>query len=429
MLNRSNLGAALALLCALCTASQAHAAGFAIFEQGARGMGFAGAYTAQTQDPSAIFHNAAGIAFLKGKQIYFGSSFIAPKSDFTGDNPYPGAGVTETGDAGVLPVPSVYYAQPFSEKLSFGLGVHTPYGLKTQWKDRETYSGRFVSQLAELKSFSINPTLAYKVRDRFAIGAGLDIRLSTVTLERAVPAIDPFTLQVVDAAKVRLESDTGTGIGFNVGVLGKPSENVSVGLAYRHKVKVDYTGNATFTLKPTGNAQLDGAIASVVPAGAVPITTSIEFPGIASGGVAYTWGEWTFEGDVDWYQWSKFKQIDLAFQGRSDLDETITEDYKNSWQFRLGAERILNDVWAVRGGYFFDQTPAPLESVGPILPDASRNGIALGASWKHGRWRVDAANWILLFNKRSTEGQNRDRYEGTYDSWAEIFALSIGYSF
>ena len=53
------------------------AAGFTIFEQGARGMGFAGAFTAQS-DPSAIFHNAAGIAFLTGRQAYAGGTIIAP---------------------------------------------------------------------------------------------------------------------------------------------------------------------------------------------------------------------------------------------------------------------------------------------------------------------------------------------------------------
>ena len=55
--NPRSVAAALSVLLALPGA--AHAAGFAIFEQGARGMGFAGAYAAQASDPSAIFHNAA----------------------------------------------------------------------------------------------------------------------------------------------------------------------------------------------------------------------------------------------------------------------------------------------------------------------------------------------------------------------------------
>ena len=83
----------------------AHAAGFAIFEQGARGMGFAGAFTAQANDPSAIFHNAAGIAFLKGKQFYLGGTLIHPSSTFTGADPFPGASVTEKGDTGLVVPP------------------------------------------------------------------------------------------------------------------------------------------------------------------------------------------------------------------------------------------------------------------------------------------------------------------------------------
>src|SRR5215468_7489467 len=89
-------------LALLLPASRAFAAGFSIFEQGARGMGFAGAFTAQANDPSAIFHNPAGIAFLKGKQIYLGATLIHPSSDFTGADPFPGASVTEKGDVGLL---------------------------------------------------------------------------------------------------------------------------------------------------------------------------------------------------------------------------------------------------------------------------------------------------------------------------------------
>jgi len=69
---RHSSGRSAPLVAGLCAAAfigfappAASAAGFAIFEQGARGMGFAGAFTAQS-DPSAIFHNAAGIAFLTG---------------------------------------------------------------------------------------------------------------------------------------------------------------------------------------------------------------------------------------------------------------------------------------------------------------------------------------------------------------------------
>src|SRR3954468_19179396 len=105
--------AAVAAALALAPAS-ARAAGFAIFEQGARGMGFAGAFTAQANDPSAIFHNAAGIAFLKGKQFAFGGTPTHPSATCTGAHPFPGPSVTEKGDTSLLAPPAVYYTQPFS---------------------------------------------------------------------------------------------------------------------------------------------------------------------------------------------------------------------------------------------------------------------------------------------------------------------------
>ena len=191
---------------ALAAAAPVHAAGFAIFEQGAKAMGFAGAFTAQADDPSAIFHNVAGIAFLRGSQLSLGGTLIHPTTTFTGSDPFPGSTVTEKGDVGILPPPHGYFTHQFTERMVLGVGVNVPFGLKTQWASPETYSGRFISQKAELRGYSINPSVAYRVKDRLSVGGGLDIRLSKVTLERRVPVINPFTFRAVDAADVSLTS-------------------------------------------------------------------------------------------------------------------------------------------------------------------------------------------------------------------------------
>ena len=422
------LAAAVATL-SLLGPAPAHAAGFAIFEQGARAMGFAGAYTAQSNDPSAIFHNAAGIAFLKGKQLYLGGTLIRPSSTFTGDDPFPGAAITEKGNTGLLVPPAAYYTQQFSERVVFGLGLHTPFGLTTDWANPETFSGRFLSQRAELRGFSVNPTVGYKLADRFALGLGLDVRVSSVSLQRRAPVINPFTQQVADAASIDLQSNTDVGFGFNAGLLAKVSDSLSAGIHYRHKVSAGYDGVATFTQLPTGNAQLDTSLAARLPQGNQPVTTAIDFPAFASGGVAYTSGDWTFEADANWYQWSTFRRLSLLFTERPDLNQDIVENYKNSWQYRMGLERRIGETYAVRGGYFFDQSPAPAESVSPLLPDSDRNGFALGGTWKSGRFHADAAMWYVLSPARSTEGVNRDQFNGTYKSSAFTLGIFLGYSF
>ncbi len=406
----------------------AGASGFAIYEQGAHGMGFAGAFTAQS-DPSSIFHNPAGIGFLKGRQLYFGATAITPHSDFIGDAPFPGP-VSETGDAGVIVPPAADYTHQLSENLVFGVGLHVPYGLRTRWANRDTtFTGRFLSKEAEVRSVSINPVVAYKLADRLAVGAGLDVRLSKVKLQRNAPAINPFTQQVVDAASVALESGYETAYGFNVGVLAKPTPNLSLGAAYRHKVATDFKGDATFTLLPTGSAQLDAAIAGRLPSGVVPVSTRIEFPSIFSVGVAYDWETWTVAADVDFQQWSSFGTLPIDFEGRPDLSTTVEEGYQNSRIYRFGLEKRLSQRFAVRGGYYFDETPSPAESMSPLLPDADRHGLSAGFTWRSGRWRVDVADWFLIFKQRSTEGRQRDGYNGTWDSHANLFSVSLGWEF
>jgi long-chain fatty acid transport protein len=413
----------------LATPTTAGAAGFALFEQGARGMGFAGAFTAQANDPSAIFHNAAGVAFLKGRQLYLGGVFVSPSTSFVGDDPYPGAGRSEEMDTGIVPFPSVYYTQALSDRLGVGVGVHVPYGLKTEWANPDSFSGRFISTKAELKGFALNPTVAWKVRDRLALGAGVDIRFSSVELRRNVPAFDPFSLGLVDVADVVLKSDTATDFGWNLGVLAKPNESLSIGISYRHSVKQDYAGDATFTLRPTGNPQFDGLVALSLPAGAVPATTELEMPSILSLGAAYAWNDWTFEGDVNFYGWSSFDELPIEIENRPELSSIVVEDYANSFQVRVGVDRRLNDTWSVRGGYFFDESPSPTESVSVLLPDSDRHGFCLGGTWRRGALHVDAGSWLILSNARSTEGVNRDRFDGTYDSSAFTLGISLGYSF
>jgi long-chain fatty acid transport protein len=407
-----------------------HASAFALFEQGARAMGFAGAYTAQANDPSAIFHNVAGIAFLKGTQVYFGGTGVKAFATFTGDSPFPGAGVSETGDAGFLVPPHAYLTHQLTEAMVLGVGVDVPFGLRTGWQNADTtYSGRFISKKAQLNGVSVNPSVAFKLADRLAVGGGVDIRFSSVELDRNVAGFQPFTLKAVDIASVQLKTDTKTGVGFNVGFLAKPSDGLSIGASYRHSVTINYAGTGTFTQISTGDPTVDAIVAHQLPIGAAPVTTSIDFPSEVSGGVAYTWNDWTVEGDVNWYKWSSFQSLPITFTSRPDLSSVIPEGYSDTFQFRGGIERRLDETWTVRGGYYRDNNPSPDSSVSPILPDADRNGIAVGATYKRGRLHIDAANLFVFFKDRSTNGVNRDQYNGTYKSHAELFSISIGYSF
>ena len=206
-------------------------------------------------------------------------------------------------------------------------------------------------------------------------------------------------------------------------------QNLSVGAQYRSGVTHDYRGEAEFSLLPTGSPELDAAVADIIPAGTLPVRSSIHFPAVINVGAAYEWGDWTFAGDVGFWQWTQFQQIALDFEGRDDLREVVVQDYADSAQVRVGAERRLGTTWAVRAGYLYDDSPAPAASLSPLLFDADRHGFTLGGSWQQAGWRIDAAGGFMPSPARTTGGTSRDGYEGTYKTRALSAGLSLGYAF
>jgi long-chain fatty acid transport protein len=423
-MKRAGLAAAVLMVA---SAREGGAAGFALYDQSARGVGMGGAFTAQASDPSALFYNVAGIGFQEERRLSIGTNLFTLSTDFAGADPYPGIGREESLDIAV-PVPVGFYVHPVGGGVTLGLGVFAPFGLKTQWDDPD-FSGRFVSRLAKLDAIAINPSVGYRVSERLAIGGGLDVRVTAVQLERHVPFPHPVTGAILDVATARLESDRAVDLGFNLGILVRATSALSLGAAYRHRVTADLTGEADFTPRPTGSAPIDAVVRGVLPAQPVPLQTAIAFPGIASVGAAYQAGGWTVEADVNWYQWSTFERIVLDFEGRDDLDQTIREEYENSLQYRVGAERALGPSWAIRGGYYYDESPAPAASVSPLLPDPNRHGLAIGGSWTSRRLRLDGALGYVIGRDRSTEGLNRDGFDGTYRSTGFTVSAFLGYAF
>ena len=109
----------------------AQAAGFALIEQSASGMGnaYAGG-GAVAEDASTIFFNPAGMTYIQGTQIVGATHLIKPSADFNGTIS-PAATGGDGGDAGDLAlVPNFYYKRDLTDTVKFGLGVNSPFGLK-----------------------------------------------------------------------------------------------------------------------------------------------------------------------------------------------------------------------------------------------------------------------------------------------------------
>jgi len=407
------------------------AAGFGIFEQGAKANGMAGAFTAQADDPSALFFNAGGLGFVTKQEFSLGFTWIrSSKAEFRGANPYPGVGYRADQKTLSEFPPHFYWVRPINNVWKFGFGIETPFGLTTEWNDN--FAGRFISTKAALRVFDLNPTLGWQVTPSFGIGVGAIVRYSDLELNQHVGAINPFTLGVADVGKINLKGDFSEGYGWNIGILHKYNNSFSWGLSYRSRVTVDYEGNGRLTQIPTGTP-FDQVVAGVLPYGVkLPVKTSIDYPDMASLGLAMALNPtMLLEVDVNWTGWSRFKDLNVDFTGGSGNslpDATIHERWKDVYNYRAGFRWTTSPSGQWRFGYVYDQTPQPEQSVNPLLPDADRNGFTIGYGFT-GAMKVDLSLMYLDFKERSRSVSFADDtsgpFYGKYKTRAWLFGATV----
>jgi long-chain fatty acid transport protein len=367
--------------------TQGYGASFRILDQGAAAAGQSNAFTAQADDPSAIYYNPAGMVQLRGVQAYFGTTLLGGSTSYK--NP---AGQSARGDFNgsiAYPPPSNIYitanlkdigvATPILSNMAVGIGLNFPFGTLYRWPSNGPFATATTG--AALQLLNIKPTLAYKISDRLALGVGLDIytfssligegqyeqRLLSSGGSGLPPAGTPLEINGKDTA-----------LGFNVSAMytplvnadGKPLANI--GVIYRSQA----------ALHLGGEFRAGGALVS-------DASTTLVLPQVLTGGIAL-WPvrdrnrEWKLEMDMDYTGWKSIRNLDLHL---SPTLGTIPfpQNYRSGYTIMIGTEHkwLHPDVlpnWeiALRGGYWHSQSPTPDSSFNPSVPDADNHSISVG---------------------------------------------------
>ena len=374
-------------------ATSLFAGGYQINEHGARAVGMGGAFVARASDPSAIFFNAAGLAYQKGINFAVGTTLIFPSTEFTGG--FTGTTPTTTSMVSQTFYPvNLYGTYAINEKFVVGLGVFSPYGLGSEWP--ATWNGRLLTVKTDIQTFYITPSVGYLVNDKLAVGLGLSYVIAKAKLNNSNFALD----------------GSGNSFTFNVGAIYKAMPNLSVGASYRHVANVDFEGDVTWPAVPSRNGT---GKATLPMAGTLQV------------GAAYVINpKLTVEADLQYTLWSDYKSLDLTLPVLGVVSSP--KNWINVPMLRLGGEYALNEKITLRAGYVRDQNPQPDWAVEPMLPDANRNDISLGGGYKiNQKLTVDLAYMIVLFEDRTTT-VNINHFNGTYKSSANLVSLSFGYS-
>ncbi len=389
---RATLAGAIALAC---LSPQVNAAGFAIIEHSAQGMG--NAYSggaANAEDLSTLWFNPAGAVKFEGLQSQAALHLIIPEFDGRGSGALEAGGVafptgSEPSDGGVVAfVPATYVSYQVNEKLWAGLAINAPFGLSTNYDD--DWAGRYQAIDSEILSFNIGPSLAFKVSDSLSIGVGVVLMYFDAKLPNAIDtngaaasglsaraqaaaaAGDLVTAQALgaeaqgvlagrpfDDSRAKNEAD-GWGYGFNVGLLFEPvntaDREIRIGVHYRSEIEQDLEGKASFRLNPV-----------LTPGGAVPvnlarddISVNVDLPQKVSASYYHRVRKVAFMGDVTWTGWSSLPELKIEYDGVGPFGtgEAVEEvDFEDSFRLSAGVAYYYNDRWTWRAGAAWDQSP------------------------------------------------------------------------
>lgn len=385
--------------------SLGHASGFALIEQSASGLGnaYAGA-AASAEDASTLFFNPAGMTLLPGKQLVVAGHLIKPSAKFSG-TVSPPIGGGQGGDAGSLAlVPNAYFAYSLTQDVHLGIGINSPFGLKTEYDS--SWVGRVQAIKSDMKTININPSIAYRVSDTLSLGAGFSFQHVEAELTSFAGALG--------TAKIKAKDD---GWGFNLGALWQPGQGTRLGLAYRSQIDYGLHGSAAFSANPALNGSINADLS-------MPDSASLSlFHKLTS--------QWDILADVTWTGWNVFNK--LLIDMPPPLPDSLTvENWKDSWRYSLGASYHMNDLLMLRGGVAFDQTPVPdATHRTPRIPDGDRTWLAFGGQYRLSRQGALDFGYAHLFVKdpsiNSTAGGTT--LTGKYSNHIDILSAQYTHTF
>ncbi|MGB9907054.1 MAG: OmpP1/FadL family transporter [Candidatus Saccharicenans sp.] len=408
----------------LVLSSLAFSSGFLIYEHGTAAMALAGAFVSLANDPSAIFYNPAGIAWLPGTRVSAGGTLIFPAGSLLLPNwPDPTFHKVYQLDQTFFP-PHFYLTHRFGSRLALGVGVFAPYGLGTAWP--VNYPLKYICTETSMQTLFVNPTLAVRLNDNLSVGFGVSYvhSILKLSLVRHIEIPEVWTGDV----PASLKKASGEAVAFNAGLLYKKGR-FSAGFNWRSNFTVDYSGD--FVLDKT---RVPAPISPYIP-GAGTVTTSFKHPHIFDLGFSYqvspkflvaVAGQY-----ITWKVYDSY-EINIDFVGGLSEQEVVEENFKNSILLRAAAQYLLRENLALRAGLVYDQTPQPVESVDPSLPDASRVAFTAGLGYTKGKFSVDVAYMYEIFQDRTSP--NRNIYpmglgSGTYQTSAQLLGFTLGYRF
>lgn len=403
------------MLITVCLCSSAFAGGYRVALQGVRQASMGLTSTMHARDASIAFFNPAGLAFVEGKlSIAMGGFGIM------NDVKWQNASTLETAETDSPLGTPIYFAASYRpiEDVTVGVSFTTPFGSTVKWPS--DWAGKANITEIDLKSYFIQPTVAFKFNEWFSAGAGFIYAMGSVNLQRT-------TTVAGNDIGLELDDTDAHGLGFNVGAYFRPSEKINIGLAYRSKVDMKANdGEVLWTDVPT-------ALGATMPFAANEFSAMLPLVSEFSAGLSYQVSpKLMLAGEVSVHGWGKYKNLDIELENtttQETFDSNATKNFIDRAVYKFGAEYQATDMLAVRLGYYFDESPSPAEHWSPETPSTNLHAFTGGLGFKFGQgFYVDAYGQYSMGVERFVHNVESG-FQGDVNSKAFIFGLGLSYNF
>ena len=324
------------LVATLCLPTLAPAGGLYLYEIGTSDLGLAGAGTAaRADDASTVYGNPAGMTRLAGNQMTLGAQMLYGDIDYKVDDQSVAQQMVGGGSpgnvVGWLPGGSAFYSHSISNDLKVGIGMYGNFGLSLDYGDN--WAGRNRLDKATLMALTIQPTVAYRLNEKWSVGAGITANYGIAKLERIQPTTG-----------AKLEQDEGDWqYGARLGVMFEPSPSTRVGMVWTSKVEYElgferplsYTGpfGGTWTKTFTADASIN-----------TPQQLMISVYQKLS-------DRWAMMGNLGWQDWSAYSNNSIETNNGTSSSKLMLQD---TWHIALGAQYQYNAATKLNGGIAYD---------------------------------------------------------------------------
>lgn len=398
------------------------AGGYRVSIQGQKQLAMGHTGVAVVNSAEVAFFNPAGMSFLDKKfNLSVGGNALFAKTRFQSSQ------FNQTAATDNVGTPfSLYATYKINDWVSAGLAVYTPYGSSVEWN--QDWAGAHLVNNIDLQAIFIQPTISFKIEDKFSIGGGPIFVQGSVNFNRNLTP-NPVLSNNGSGTDVTLDASGISATGYNIGMMFKLTNQVMLGLDYRSEIIMEARGgSANFADVP--------AIASASFTNTT-FSADLPLPAEITAGISYRpTDKWLFAFDYNYTKWDVYKSLDVDFD--NTLPTSVNpRNYKNASTYRLGAQYQANNKFTFRAGWYFDESPVQDGYFAPETPRNDSNGYTGGLTYQvNSKLGIDLSFLYLHFDQVDnsydyfddpTTTTGLSSFGGTYKS--SVFSPGIGITY